>query len=196
MDKSKKSQVLKLSLLTVLLIIAPLLPPSLRPTYLYFVFNLVVLSLGAESGLLKFFPNSEEEIKSESEDSSESPLHDEGPVETNTSGDGATALDGGASQPNAVGECSSEKIVGGGGVKVKKVKKSIFFVGGGETEEEEEEDDEEDEEEEEEEEEMGGLSGQELFNKAETFIGNFYKQLKMQREESWNRIHEFYQRAF
>lgn len=26
----------------------------------------------------------------------------------------------------------------------------------------------------------------ELYHKAETFIGNFYKQLKMQRQESWN----------
>ncbi|KAI4320799.1 hypothetical protein MLD38_034244 [Melastoma candidum] len=40
------------------------------------------------------------------------------------------------------------------------------------------------------------ISGQELFVKAETFIGNFYKQLKMQREESWKRIHGFYQKAF
>lgn len=80
-------------------------------------------------------------------------------------------------------------------VKVHNLKKcpstpSIFFIGGGEPEAEELElsyqnahcN------------ELEGLdevvpSGQELDNKAEAFIGNFYKQLKMQREESWQRIH-------
>ncbi|EYU33660.1 hypothetical protein MIMGU_mgv1a017512mg [Erythranthe guttata] len=33
------------------------------------------------------------------------------------------------------------------------------------------------------------MSGQELFQKAENFIGDFYKQLKMQREESWKKLH-------
>ncbi|KAL2944697.1 putative phospholipid-transporting ATPase 12 [Bienertia sinuspersici] len=63
---------------------------------------------------------------------------------------------------------------------------SLFFIGGNENENENENgiyDDEEEEVEEEEEEE-------ELFEKAETFIVNFYKQLKMQREESWKNFHE------
>lgn len=30
---------------------------------------------------------------------------------------------------------------------------------------------------------------QELYQKAENFIGNFYKQLEMQREQSWNKLH-------
>ncbi|XP_057434141.1 uncharacterized protein LOC130726839 [Lotus japonicus] len=56
---------------------------------------------------------------------------------------------------------------------------SLFFIGGGEADAETM-----DEEEHEAEEEIGGVLGQELFAKAEAFIGNFYKQLKMQREES------------
>lgn len=38
------------------------------------------------------------------------------------------------------------------------------------------------------------LTKQELFSRAEMFIGNFYKQLKMQREESWKKLHGLYQR--
>jgi hypothetical protein len=51
----------------------------------------------------------------------------------------------------------------------------------------------------EEEEEVEGEEGadelirkQELFMKAEEFIGNFYKQLKMQREESWKKLQDLY----
>uniref|UniRef100_A0ACD5Z328 Uncharacterized protein n=1 Tax=Avena sativa TaxID=4498 RepID=A0ACD5Z328_AVESA len=36
------------------------------------------------------------------------------------------------------------------------------------------------------------MSKKELFAKADEFIGNFYKQLKMQREESWNKLHDLY----
>ncbi|KAF3683399.1 hypothetical protein FXO37_01908 [Capsicum annuum] len=39
------------------------------------------------------------------------------------------------------------------------------------------------------------ISKQELFNKAETFIGNFCKQLKMQREDSRTRLHDFHHNA-
>ncbi|KAL8469899.1 hypothetical protein ACS0TY_032677 [Phlomoides rotata] len=49
---------------------------------------------------------------------------------------------------------------------------SIFFIGDQEEQEQEEEVEVE----------------EELFHKAETFIGNFYKQLKMQREESSNKL--------
>lgn len=61
---------------------------------------------------------------------------------------------------------------------------SIFFI---EDQDEEEEDDEDEEE--------SGDHG-ELFHKSETFIGDFYKQLKMQREESWKKLHDIYQKAF
>ncbi|RLM93718.1 hypothetical protein C2845_PM08G15480 [Panicum miliaceum] len=50
-------------------------------------------------------------------------------------------------------------------------------------------------EEEEEEGEEGAdelISKQELLTKAEEFIGNFYKQLKIQREESWKKLQDLY----
>ena len=193
----KKSQILMLSLLASLLIITPLLSSSLRPTYLYFVFNILIIALGAEAGLLSSGPSK--------------------PPEDHKNAQGAStdveATKAGASPPNseikkvkAVEKSASEKI--SGAVKVNKLKKcpstpSLFFIGSGETETADDHQvlgeglyEEKEEEEEEEEEEVGGLSGQELFTKAEMFIGNFYKQLKMQREDSWKRTHGFYQKAF
>lgn len=190
----KKSQILMLSLLASLLIITPLLSSSLRPTYLYFVFNILIIALGAEAGLLSSGPSK--------------PPEDHKNAQGASTDDEATKA--GASPPNseikkvkAVEKSVSEKI--SGAVKVNKLKKcpstpSLFFIGSGETETA---DDHRvlgvglyEEKEEEEEEEVGGLSGQELFTKAEMFIGNFYKQLKMQREDSWKRIDGFYQKAF
>ncbi|QHO18935.1 uncharacterized protein DS421_11g324700 [Arachis hypogaea] len=61
---------------------------------------------------------------------------------------------------------------------------SIFFIGGDDADEDYEYDYDDDDLKAEDE--IGGVdNGQELFAKAEAFIGNFYKQLKMQREESW-----------
>lgn len=189
----KKSQILMLSLLASLLIVTPLLSSSLRPTYLYFVFNILIIALGAEAGLLSSGPSK--------------PPEDHKNAQGASTDDEATKA--GASPPNseikkvkAVEKSASEEI--SGAVKVNKLKKcpstpSLFFIGSGETETA---DDHRVlgvglyEEKEEEEEEVGGLSGQELFTKAEMFIGNFYKQLKMQREDSWKRIDGFYQKAF
>lgn len=39
------------------------------------------------------------------------------------------------------------------------------------------------------------LSSEELYTKSESFIGNFYRQLKMQREDSWNRLCGIYKRS-
>lgn len=189
----KKSQILMLSLLASLLIITPLLSSSLRPTYLYFVFNILIIALGAEAGLLSSGPSK--------------PPEDHKNAQGASTDDEATKA--GASPPNseikkvkAVEKSASEKI--SGAVKVNKLKKcpstpSLFFIGSGETEMADDHQVLGDglyEEKEEEEEEVGGLSGQELFTKAEMFIGNFYKQLKMQREDSWRRIDGFYQKAF
>ncbi|KAJ6728337.1 hypothetical protein OIU74_006393 [Salix koriyanagi] len=52
MSKLKRSQILVLSLLAALLIVTPLIPSSLRPKYLYFIFNLLIIALGAEAGLI------------------------------------------------------------------------------------------------------------------------------------------------
>ncbi|MBA0792239.1 hypothetical protein Gohar_016755 [Gossypium harknessii] len=193
MNKFKKSQILTLSIVAALLFIAPLLSSSLRPTYLYFILNLLIISLGAEAGLGSVFsrpsyasarPDTTQEVK--------------GSVEST---DVAAPTASTEKKGNKVVEKSvSEKKIIVGSIKVDKVKKcpstpSLFFIGSGETEAEAV-NREELEMEEEEEGDVGGLSGPELFTKAEIFIGNFYKQLKMQREESWKKIHGFYQKAF
>ncbi|XAR56723.1 hypothetical protein NMG60_11037305 [Bertholletia excelsa] len=205
MDKSNRSQILKLSLIATLLVVTPVIPTSLRSTYLYFVFNLLIIALGAEAGLLSFFSNVAEDKKPQPNNVAlaakpmaalELSPEKEGPE--NASGRIVTD-ENSPNKPKVVEKCSSEKIVGV--TKAHKVRKcrstpSIFFIGSGETEKEEVIDDDDDNGGAEAEEEVGVLSGQELFTKAETFIGNFYRQLKMQREDSWNRIHGFYPTAF
>lgn len=123
----KKSQILMLSLLASLLIITPLLSSSLRPTYLYFVFNILIIALGAEAGLLSSGPSK--------------PPEDHKNAQGASTDDEATKA--GASPPNseikkvkAVEKSVSEKI--SGAVKVNKLKKcpstpSLFFIGSGET---------------------------------------------------------------
>ncbi|XVF33957.1 hypothetical protein REPUB_Repub18cG0015900 [Reevesia pubescens] len=191
MNKFKKSQILILSVVAALLLIAPLLSSSLRPTYLYFVLNLLIIALGTEAGLLSVFsrpayvaakPVTILEAKA---------------VESNKDDQNHVAPTSNEKKAKVDEKSASEKIVGS--IKVNKVKKcpstpSLFFIGSGETEAELAVD--EEHEEEEEEEVVGRLSWPELFVKAETFIGNFYKQLKMQRDESWKKIHGFYQKAF
>lgn len=193
-----------LFLLAVLLIITPLLSSSLRPTYLYFIINILIIALGAEAGLLSSFSKPSEDRKQTVwavpkplASSEVSP--DNGVVRTTN--DKVVAPASTEKKAKVVEKSASEKFVGS--VKIGKVTKcpsmpSLFFIGGGESEaedvaeeacaEEEVKGEEKDGEEE--------VSGQELFTKAETFIGNFYKQLKMQREDSWKRIHGFYQKAF
>ncbi|KAF5178940.1 hypothetical protein FRX31_031473, partial [Thalictrum thalictroides] len=53
MDKSTKSLIAKLSLISLLLI-SPLLSTSTRPYFLYFLLNLVIIALGVEAGILSF----------------------------------------------------------------------------------------------------------------------------------------------
>ncbi|MCD7456104.1 hypothetical protein HAX54_030679 [Datura stramonium] len=101
-------------------------------------------------------------------------------------------------------KCASEKIIDVAEVpeQVALVKKcpsmpSLFFIGGtGEEINEVEEILKEEKYTEREEVEDQLISKQELLNKAETFIGNFYKQLKIQREDSWKRLHDLHKAAF
>ncbi|KAH1121153.1 hypothetical protein J1N35_004313 [Gossypium stocksii] len=193
MNKFKKSQILTLSIVAALLFIAPLLSSSLRPTYLYFILNLLIISLGAEAGLGSVFSRPSYAAAR--------------PVTTQEANGSVESTD--VAAPTASTEKKGDKVVEKsvsekkiivGSIKVDKVKKcpstpSLFFIGSGETEAEAVNREELDMEAEEEGD-VGGLSGPELFTKAEIFIGNFYKQLKMQREESWKKIHGFYQKAF
>ncbi|KAK2639808.1 hypothetical protein Ddye_027603 [Dipteronia dyeriana] len=225
-NKFSKSQFLLLSLLALLLFITPFLSSSLRPTYLYFIINLLIITLSAEAGLLSVFSKPpEEKIKKYSSSSSCLSVYSAKPAmltqesssqEANKNNKvviSASPLSDQKKVTRVVEKSASEKIASGVLKVVDKVKKcpsmpSLFFIGGGETElpEDQEVDlaheDDDDQYEAaaaaEEEEVLADkvLSGQELFTKAENFIGNFYKQLKMQREDSWKRIHGFYQKAF
>ncbi|KDP39172.1 hypothetical protein JCGZ_00929 [Jatropha curcas] len=195
MSNFKKSQILMLSLLAALLFVTPLLSSSLRPKYLYFIINLLILALGAEAGLLSaaFSKPLDDSKKNSVVSISTKPITQElasSPQPACTE-----------KKPIRVVEKSaSEKIVSSASInKADKVKKcpsmpSLFFIGNAEstTEMEDVQENKPVVVVEGEGEEVGELSGQELFTKAETFIGNFYKQLKMQREESWKRIHGFF----
>ena len=197
MNKFRKSQVLMLFLLAVLLIITPLLSSSLRPTYLYFIINILIIALGAEAGLLSSFSKPSEDKKHTPKPLVSSEVSSDNGVVRNTYDKPVVAAST-EKRPKVVEKSASEKTVGS--VKMDMVEKcpsmpSLFFIGGEDVADEtyaEEEKEEETVEVLEEEE----VNGQELFTKAETFIGNFYQQLKMQREESWKKINGFYQNAF
>ncbi|KAJ1441334.1 hypothetical protein SESBI_01476 [Sesbania bispinosa] len=159
-----------------------MLPSSQRPTYLYFISNFIIIALGAEAGLLSVFFRPLEDTKQ----SASVILKPEMPPEAATLEKKEVSTTTGVSALSEhVEKSASERVVCV--TKVDKVQKcpsrpSLFFIGGGET------DAEFMDEELEVEEEIEGVNGQELFAKTEAFIGNFYKQLKMQREESW--IHQ------
>ncbi|CAJ1964067.1 unnamed protein product [Sphenostylis stenocarpa] len=186
MNKFKKSQVLVLLVLVVLLVITPSLPSSLRPTYLYFIINFLIMALCAEAGLLSVFSRPLEDKKQPASVTTKPVMPAEATFEKS---------EGSNSTPTVVGAVleHAEKSASERVVCVTKVdmvqncpsKPSLFVIGSGEADEEVMD------EELEAEEEFGGVNGQELSAKAEAFIGNFYKQLKMQSEESW-----IYQKAF
>ncbi|KAJ1389545.1 hypothetical protein SESBI_38162 [Sesbania bispinosa] len=191
MNKFDKSQVLVLFVLALLLAITPLLPSSLRSTYLYFIFNVLIIALGAEAGLLSAFSKPLEDRK-QPVSVTQKPVMPSEVIpkqrEASSITRGSAASEHNEKKPNNVEESASEKIVGV--TKVDKFRKcpsmpSLLFIGGGQA------DTEMMDVELEAEDEIGGVNGQELFAKAEAFIGNFYKQLRMQREESW-----IYQKAY
>jgi len=214
MEKFKKSQVLMLTLLFALLIVTPLLSSNLRSPYLYFIFNLLIIALGAEAGLLSAFSKPSDDkkpanyvpkpITAVSASPDAAPIPNKGDTTVEKLVVASESIKKETPESNErntryVQKSASAKM-SAVAAKKEKVKKcpsmpSLFFIGGGEAEAEKYEC-EEDSEEDEEPEPAEGISGQELFTKAETFIGNFYRQLKMQREESWKKIHGFYQKAF
>uniref|UniRef100_M1C179 DUF4408 domain-containing protein n=1 Tax=Solanum tuberosum TaxID=4113 RepID=M1C179_SOLTU len=141
----------------------PLISSSQRTPYLYFIVNLLIISLGVDAGLITFFSKSQNDDKNSPP--SLSPQQQK-------------------IVPKLVEKCVSEKIVGVTKLVVKdeaKLQKcpstpSLFFIGSSEDTSEVKEEEEEE------------ISGEELFNKAEIFIGNFYNQLKMQREASFESL--------
>ncbi|GAB4849668.1 hypothetical protein Ancab_004463 [Ancistrocladus abbreviatus] len=202
MTKFKKSQLLMLSLIAALLFATPFLSTSLRSTYLYFITNILIIALGAEAGLLSAFPEPTDDKTQAAAIAPKPGVSIEASVnrgsQINTKNYIPNSESMGKKPKVPVEKSTSEKIVAA--PKVHKVKKcpstpSIFFIAGAESDANDPKVDHwkerREEQEQEEEQEVGGITGQELFAKAENFIGNFYKQLKMQKEESWNKIHGF-----
>lgn len=159
MEKVRRSENLKLLPLAVLLIITPLLSTSLRFKYLYLIVNILIISVGAEAGLFSFFLHSEDNRKPSTPPVSSLPQK---------SAIASDSDDAPTKPAKDVGEAAVEP--------------SIFFIEASESEEEDDDDDEEMVEE-------NNVEDHELYHKSEKFIGNFYKQLKMQREKSWGEIH-------
>ncbi|CAL9750539.1 unnamed protein product [Musa acuminata subsp. burmannicoides] len=185
MDTLPKSQVAKMVLFLFSLIIIPFVSTSLRSYYLYFLFNTLIIALGIEAGLLNMISGPRDEkinaaaaaIAVASATNVQDAVHDAQaamPVEEPA----AVTVSKVATRVQKLKRCSSRP--------------NLFFIDNDEV-------DGRVEEEEEAEfkcESNGELSKQELFVKAEAFIANFHKQLKMQREESWKQIHGIYHRDF
>lgn len=224
MEWIMKSQVAKilllLSFLSFLLLI-PFISASLRSSYLYLLLNLLIIVLGVEAGLLASISKPHVDVEKKpvllgvvsSSSSSSTAAREAAGAASHDQISRGEEDDGRRTQEVLVMApleklLQVEKKTAETAERVQKLKRcrsrpSIFFIGGC--------DDEEDHDQllqqqqvnvvvEEkvavEEYSAGDLSKQELFMKAEMFIGNFYKQLKMQREESWKKIHGLYHRAF
>ncbi|KAL3636755.1 hypothetical protein CASFOL_019054 [Castilleja foliolosa] len=182
-------QILKLLLIAALLVVTPLLSSSSQSKkYLYFIIvNILIIAVGAEAGLVSFFLRSGETKKAYF------PAKENNKYLSITSDDHDES-DNGARPVNRV---FVEAVNVDMAKEVEKIllppssssNPSMFFVGGGESEninnnniiisqvaDQEllimEDDDNE----------------EILFQKAEMFIGNFYKQLKLQRDESRGRL--------
>ncbi|CAA7397710.1 unnamed protein product [Spirodela intermedia] len=192
-----KLQIAKLLFLLFSLTLIPFVSSSLRPPYIYFLLNILILVLGYESGVLQFLVEPTVEKKKSA-----------GAIVPGLPND-INAITNGGKQVNDVSgreetPVTLEATPMGTEKSLKRspsiqMKKSpsvpcLFFIGGCDgdgtaveaTVAEEEEVYEA----------MGEISGQELFTRAESFIGNFYRQLKIQREDSFNRIHGLYHKPF
>ncbi|KAF5186598.1 hypothetical protein FRX31_023815 [Thalictrum thalictroides] len=201
MEKSKKSHIVKLCLIALFFLITPLLSSSIRPAYLYLLLNLLIIAIGAEAGLLSFLNPQEDkpivtapkpiDITARVITATElSPIRE---VDDQVRGNNYLLPKIVEKKVRKVEKSMSAKVVSA--VKVRTLMKSpstpsLFFIGGEDTEAEETLNEFEGKDEDE------CLSGQELYTKAENFIGNFYKQLKIQREDSWRKIHDLYHKTF
>ncbi|KAG4952942.1 hypothetical protein AAZX31_14G020800 [Glycine max] len=178
MNKFNKSELLVLFVLTLLLAITPLLPSSLRPTYLYFIFNVLIIALAAEAGVLSVSSKPLEDKKQHVSVTQKPVMPPEVYEPEERVEVGASEHD--EKKPKVVEKpASDEKIVGVTEVKKFPSMPNLLLIGGGESEGEvmDEEIEAEDE--------VGGVNGQELFAKAEAFIGNFYNQLKKDRDREF-----------
>ncbi|KAJ6803401.1 uncharacterized protein M6B38_108305 [Iris pallida] len=196
-----KSQVAKTFLLLSFLVLTPFISAPLRSSYLYFLFNLLVILLALDAGLLASISKPHDDIKKPppSSSSSTQKLNE---LDMTISTQEAVTMAARPLQKQRLllqAEKPKKKVVAPPErvqmLKRCRSKPSIFFIGSCDLDEEEDRQQQEAVQVEEKvaaaaAERVGDLmSKQELFMKAETFIGNFYKQLKMQRqdqsEHSW-----------
>jgi Cotton fibre expressed protein len=193
------SQISKLVLLLIFVLLTPLIPTSLKHPYFYLLFNILVVALGIESGLLKAVTSPHEEKKHNS--TPPTPLfmtpqtlhpsiYNDSKVMTRTQSIAAIATQ---ALEKPMEKANDETATLSRIVQVNKIKKcasrpSLFFIGGLESESEYTMESRKEDKWMEAEE----MTKQELFAKADNFIGNFYRQLKIQREESWKKIHGLY----
>uniref|UniRef100_J3L0R3 DUF4408 domain-containing protein n=1 Tax=Oryza brachyantha TaxID=4533 RepID=J3L0R3_ORYBR len=179
------AQVAKIAWIVLLFLLLPLVPSSLRPPYVYLLFNALVVALGVEAGFLASISGAPRDDR----------RHVTRSLSLATLGAAPRLSGGGGSAGKPAKKTTTPKKKAAASKKMRRCpsRASIFFIGGG---------DDEDavvHAEEEEEATVTGagagehmMSKQELFTKAEAFIGNFYKQLKMQREESWKKLQDLY----
>ncbi|KMZ62583.1 hypothetical protein ZOSMA_452G00180 [Zostera marina] len=160
MEKFYRAQAGKLLLLTIFSMCTPFMPSIMRSFYLYFLLNLLILVLAMEAGVLAS-PSSTDEVPSDA--------------------DGMKSTKNTVHAPAAV---VSTKLEHSRPLPMRKFPStpSLFTIADfdevvdGYHDDGDDEGDEDDD-------------AQELFARAETFITNFHKQLKMQRDDSWKKIH-------
>ncbi|KAI0511407.1 hypothetical protein KFK09_012037 [Dendrobium nobile] len=63
MEKMNKFQLVKATVLLLLLLVIPFVSSSMRPSYLYFLLNILILSLGIEAGFIAAISNPRDEKK-------------------------------------------------------------------------------------------------------------------------------------
>ncbi|CAN0900973.1 hypothetical protein LINGRAHAP2_LOCUS21140 [Linum grandiflorum] len=199
--KNRTCLIMMVAIMATLLFVAPQVSTALRPKYLYFIFNILIVALVAEAGLLPFLSTPFAHFSEEDHIISTATIASNSNV--------SIAADDGGYSKSMVDKFSPKKIKKSLVVVKVLVEKiveicpivvlpipTLFFIGDNATTTVEDSSngdlhhDEEhkanklqrDQQLQEEEAVEERRSGLELFTQAEIFIGNFYKQLKMQRD--------------
>ncbi|XP_037463442.1 uncharacterized protein LOC119335409 [Triticum dicoccoides] len=197
-------QLATIAALLLLFLLVPMVPPSLRAPYLYLLFNALVVGLGVQAGIISVSSRSNLTAQPPAPAAAVTPNHHHHLV-TAQPPIMAAPLPGRLREVNLLADRGAVNNVVAVAKKLKEtIKKvpsraSIFFIGSLDPHDAGEVVDAtsktlHDKE--------GRkrckvdasspdlMSKQELYAKADAFIGNFYKQLKMQREESWNKLQD------
>lgn len=201
-------QLAKIAALLLLFLLVPLVPPSLRAPYLYLLFNALVVGLGVQAGIISVSSRSNLTGQPPAAAATAvTPNHDHHLV-TSQPPVMAAPLPGRLREVNLLADRGAVNNVVAVAKKLKeKISKvpsraSIFFIGSLDPHDAGEvvdatsstlHDDLAEEGQKRWKVDASSrdlMSKQELYAKADAFIGNFYKQLKMQREESWNKLQD------